>query len=160
MCDHPKRNEIDRRLVDRSQPFRYVSLSHRLSLSAVYRHFAEHLPAALVKASGAKEIARGDALLQKVQTLLEAAEEILVATKKTEDYKTALGAIRESRETMALLARLLGELAPDVSVSVAVGAEWLALRAVLLAALDPYPVARLAVVEALGSAERVHAHRN
>ncbi len=160
VCDHAKRNEIDRGLVDRSQPLRYFAKRYGISIDAVYRHFGDHLPATLAKASGAKEIARGDVLLGKVQNLLDAAEEILTSSKAAEDYKIALGAIRESRETMALLARLVGEMPSDLSVSVSVAPEWLALRSVLLAALDPYPQARLAVVQALGSAERVHALRN
>ncbi len=73
MCDHPKRNEIDRGLVDRSQPLRYFAKRYGLSIDAVYRHFGDHLPATLAKASGAKAIARGDALLEKLQELQNAA---------------------------------------------------------------------------------------
>lgn len=62
--------------------------------------------------------------------------------------------LTQARGNLELLARLLGEL-EEQSVKVAVlvqSPDWLRLRTAILAALDDYPEARLALVRALQDA--------
>jgi hypothetical protein len=59
-----------------------------------------------------------------------------------------LGAIREARGNLELLAKLLGEL-DERPVNVLLSPEWLNLRTVIVTALEPHPEARGAVLEAI-----------
>ena len=56
VCDHPQRHGIDEALVS-GAPYRSVAKRFELSESAVYRHKTEHLPALLLKAKEAQEVA-------------------------------------------------------------------------------------------------------
>ena len=61
-----------------------------------------------------------------------------------------MGAIREARGNLKLLAKLLGELDERPVVNLNVFPEWLELRAVIVGALEPHPDARGAVLRNLG----------
>jgi hypothetical protein len=116
------------------------------------RHKA-HVPAALALARDAADAAHGDDLLAQVRSLNDKALSILRQAEADGDLRVALQAVRESRGTVELLARLLGELQDGATVNVLVSAEWTTVRTVVLQALAPYPEARLAVSQALiGSA--------
>ena len=58
VCEHPKREGIDRALVGETSNLSVSSL-FGVSESAVRRHKANHLPATLAKAHEAGEAARG-----------------------------------------------------------------------------------------------------
>jgi hypothetical protein len=145
VCAHAERRAIDRELVGGSLVNRDIARRHGLDKSAVGRHAATHLPASLLKAQEAEEVAQGDVLLGQVRYLQARAEAILDAAEKAGDYRSALGAIGQARACLELLAKLLGELDERPQVNVALSGEWLTLRAVLLGALGPYPEARTAV---------------
>lgn len=118
------------------------------------RHKGNHLPARLVVAKKAAEVAEADDLLAQVRGLQASTLDILKAAEGTRQYRTALGAIREARGNLELLAKLLGELDERPVVNLHVSAEWVELRAVLVGALAPYPEARGAVMRALEGAEK------
>ena len=61
-----------------------------------------------MKAKDALEVAHGDSLLDQVQGLQEKAPSILVKAEAKGDLRAALGAIREARGNLELLAKLLG----------------------------------------------------
>jgi transposase len=63
VCDHPERNGIDQALVT-GAPYRSVAKRFGLSESSVYRHKTEHLPAYLLKAREAEEMAQAEDLLE------------------------------------------------------------------------------------------------
>ena len=131
LCEHPKREEIDRALVGETSNLS-VSSVFGVSESAVRRHKATHLPATLAKAHGAGEAARGDDLLEQVGDLQRRALAILELAERTGELRTALSAIREARGNLELLAKLLGELDERPVVNLNVSSEWLELRAVIV----------------------------
>lgn len=99
---------------------------------------------------------RAVTLLDRVEALVNHAEDIMVAAKRDGKASVALQAIREVRETTRLLGSITGELKPEGGVSVNVlnlqtSEEWQRLRGVILAALVPFPDARVAVAEAVAS---------
>jgi hypothetical protein len=153
ICGHPERAAIDKALVD-GEPFRHIAARFGTSTTALQRHKAEHLPAALVKAQEAAEVAHADDLLSQVRDLQGRTLAILAKAEGAGDLRVALGAIGQARGNLELLARLLGELQDQqVAVQVLVASpDWLRVRAVILGALDAYPAARLAVSEALKNA--------
>jgi hypothetical protein len=148
ICEHPDREAIDRSLVGDSSNLSVSSL-FGVSESAVRRHKANHLPAKLVMAQAAEEVAQADDLLQQVRDLQSRALAILGKAEAAGELRTTLGAIREARGNLELLAKLLGELDERPVVNLDVSPEWLELRTVIVAALEPYSDARGAVLRAL-----------
>ena len=152
ICTHESRADIDAALVAEN-PLRDIARRYATSKDALARH-KEHLPSKLVKAKDAQEIAQADTLLEQVRNLQTRALSILDRADHSGDLKTALSAIREARSNLELLAKLLGELQPEGTVNITVSPEWLTLRAVVIAALHPYPDAAQAVSRALTAGER------
>jgi hypothetical protein len=148
VCEHRDREAIDRALVG-SASNRSVASLYDVSEAAVRRHKANHLPAKLVMAERAAEMAEADNLLDQVRDLQSRTLAILEAAEETRQHRTALGAIREARSNLELLAKLLGELDSRPTVNILVSAEWLELRAVIVGALEPYSEARGAVLRAI-----------
>ena len=148
VCAHPDRAAIDRALVS-GTPRTALASRHGLSEPAVRRHEDTHLPERLSKAAEAAEIAEADDLLGQVRTLQHRALGILDQAEDAGDLRTALGAIREARGNLELLAKLLGELNEGTTVNVLVSPEWLQVRTIILQALDPFPDARLALADAM-----------
>ncbi len=151
VCGHRSRSKIDQALVER-RPFRDIAGQHKVSKSALVRHFDDHLPASLVKAQEAKEAADADALLAQIVGLRDEGLGVLEKAKDAEDLHTVLNAIKVTQGTIELLAKLAGQLRDAPTINLVLSAEWQAVQAIVLTALDPYPDARLAVAHALGEA--------
>jgi hypothetical protein len=151
VCEHPSREAIDRALVGDASN-RSVASLYDVSEAAVRRHKANHLPAKLVMAQAAEEVAQADTLLGQVRDLQQRALEILDKAEEAGELRTALGAIREARGNLELLAKLLGELDERPVVKLNLSPEWLELRAVIVAALEPHSEARESVLRAIRGA--------
>ncbi len=149
ICEHLERERIDKALVGDSSN-RSVASLYDVSEAAVRRHKANHLPAKLVMAQAAEEVAQADTLLGQVRDLQRRALDILDKAEEAGELRTALGAIREARGNLELLAKLLGELDERSVVNLNLSPEWLELRAVIVGALEPHPEARGAVLRAIG----------
>jgi hypothetical protein len=150
ICEHPDREAIDEALVAGSSNLSLSSLC-AVSEQALRRHKANHLPAKLVMAQAAEEVAQADTLLEQVRDLQRRALDILDKAEEAGELRTALGAIREARGNLELLAKLLGELDERPQMNLNLAPEWLELRAVIVTALEPHPEALRAVVGALES---------
>ena len=149
ICGHKSRAKIDQALVER-QAFRNIAAQFRVSTSALVRHSDDHLPSALVKAQEAKEAADADALLAQIVGLRDEGLGVLEKAKEAENLHTVLNAIKVTQGTIELLAKLAGQLRDAPTINLVLSAEWQAVQANVLTALDPYPDARLAVAHALG----------
>ena len=148
VCAHEDRAELEGTLVA-GVPLRTIADRFRVSKTALVRHKEKHLPASLAKAREAEEIANADGLLEQLRSLHGRTLAILVASEDAGDLRTALGAVREARNNLELLAKLLGEIDEAPRVNVLISAEWVAVRSALLEALVPYPEARAAGAAAL-----------
>ena len=148
ICEHPKRAAIDEALVGGASNRSLASL-YDVSEAAVRRHKGNHLPAKLVMAQAAEEVAQADDLLDQVRDLQQRTLAILETAEKTKQHRTALAAIREARSNVELLAKLLGQLDERPVVNLTLSPEWLELRAVIVGALDAHPHARQSVLRAL-----------
>jgi hypothetical protein len=151
VCTHPDRTEIDEALVGGVSSAEIAGRYRTIGERAIRRHRTNHVPETLAKAHEAEEVARADSLLEQVRELQERALEILDKAEEAGELRTALGAIREARGNLELLARLLGELDERPTVNLSISPEWLELRAVIVTALEPHPEALRAVVGALES---------
>jgi hypothetical protein len=148
ICEHPDREAIDRALVGDASN-RSVASLYDVSEASVRRHKSNHLPAKLVMADKASEVAEADNLLDQVQHLQQSTLDILAEAEQSKQYRTALSAIREARSNQELLAKLLGELDERPVVNLHVSPEWLELRTVIVGALEPHSEARGAVLRAI-----------
>lgn len=147
VCKHPDRAKIDAEIVGGTGNLTIAKRYH-LSKDAVRRHGEGHLPARLAMAAEAVEVASADALLGQLERLRGDAERIKRKAERGRDFKTALAGVRELTRLVELAARLAGEL-PTANVNLVLSPEWTMLRTRLLAALLPYPEARVAVSRAL-----------
>lgn len=117
MCASPARAAIDEALVTRSDSYRTIADRHGLSKTSLLRHASEHLPAELVKAQEAKEVASASDLLAQMQDLQRRTLEILQAP---ENQRVAVAAIAQARANIELIGELIGTLAHQPTIQVAV----------------------------------------
>ncbi len=148
VCTHPERQAVDKALVA-GGTLRDIAGRYGLSKSAVERHAAEHLPAALVAAVGAEETRQALDVLQQLRTINAAALTVLRDARTAGDGDLMLKAIDRVHRQVELQAKLLGDLDERPVINVLVTPEWVQLRGQLVAALAPFPEARVAVAGAL-----------
>lgn len=159
VCAHPNRAEIDAALVARSGSLRDIAGQYGLSRTALHRHAETHIPDAIeaaVEQQQAQIVAHGSSIITQVRDLHARALALLTAAEGDNDRRSLLGAIREARATLELVARLEGQIAERnaPTVNVLVAPDWQRLRGVILQALQAHPEARLAVAAALEGAAR------
>jgi hypothetical protein len=132
---------------------RNIAKQYFVSAASLHRHKKGHLPAKLVKAQEAREIAKADSLLDQVTELRNKALSILAKAEQAGDLRTALQGVREAKGCLELLARLQGELQEQATVNILINPQWITLRTVILKALDGYPEARHTVAQVLREVE-------
>ena len=152
ICTHASLEAIDGALV-RGEPNRAIARQYNLGHDAVRRHKDSHLPAKLVMASAAGEVADADALLSQIRTFQDRTVTILDKAEEAGELRTALSAIREARGNLELLAKLVGQLDERPVINLTLSPEWLQLQAVIVGALEPFPEARGSVLSALEAAD-------
>ena len=152
MNPHDEREAIDAALVEH-RPFRAIARQFGTSKDALLRHHDNHLPADLIKAHEAADVARADDLLAQVVDLKDRSLGILDKAEACDDLRAAIAAIREARGCVELLGKLAGQLKDAPTINLFVSEEWRTVQASLLAALEPYADARLAVTQALATVD-------
>jgi len=110
ICSNPQHEAIDQELVS-GTPYRAVAERFAASPPSVYRHQQGHLPATLLKARTAHQVAHADNLLAQLQSLQQKALELLSIAEGKGDLRSALGALRELRGTVELTAKLTCQMA-------------------------------------------------
>ena len=161
VCQHPRRDAVDRHLVS-GRSNRGVAREYGLGREAVRNHRARHVPQTLTRAREAREEAHADDLLAQVRHLHDRALHILDEAEAADDHRSALGAIREARAAVELLAKLVGELdeRPVVNVTnLLASVEWQRVQALVIDVLEPHPEARERLVTGLAAIEERTAGR-
>ena len=118
ICPHEKLEEINRALMS-GLSLRNVAQRFSVSMHSLHRH-KRHIPARMVQAQQAKEVTKADTLLEQVVELRDKAMSILEQAEQAGDLRTALQGIKEARACLELLAKLQGELAQNVNVTMTV----------------------------------------
>jgi hypothetical protein len=149
VCQHPACDAIDEALVDNAA-FRPLVAKYSVSAFALARHKAAHLPATLAKAADAAEAARADDLLGEALRLQQRLERIADKAETAEHWPSAIAALSAVRGYLELRAKLRGELDEGNTTNIVISPEYVTVRTRLIAALAPFPDARLAAVAALG----------
>jgi hypothetical protein len=109
ICHHESRQEIDEALVD-GTAFGALAAKYGVSKDAIGRHKRNHVPAKLVMAKAAEEVAEANTLLEQLQSLQRRTLAILSATENTSQKRTALAAIAEARRNLEVIGQLTKEL--------------------------------------------------
>jgi hypothetical protein len=148
ICSHESREAINAALLG-SESLRGIAGRWSVSKTALLRHKADHLPATVVRAAAAVEEVSGGKLLERLTALNRETAAILREARTGNDNPLALKAIARAEKQLEFEGRLLGELHANATVNVTLMPEWQDLRAKILRALDPHPVARLAVLNAI-----------
>ncbi len=152
ICTHEQRPDIDRALLS-EEPYRSIAKRYGASASAVLRH-REHLPKQLVKAQEQEDVRQAIDVVKQLKAINGATLAILKEARADKNGELALKAVDRIQRQLELQAKLLGELQQEGTINVTVSPEWLTLRAVVIAALHPYPDAAQAVTRALTAGER------
>ena len=148
ICSHEHRDAMEDAFIV-GQAKRRIASQHGVSERAVRYHMREHLPELLALARDAERAARADTLLDRVEALHSRTMAILEAVEGTDEHGTALAAIREARRNLVLVGEVTRELDRAGTINVALNPEWLEIRGVIIAALEPHPTARDSVLRAL-----------
>lgn len=113
ICSHPKREEIDRALIEGKSLSGIVSQYSGITKTSLFRHKEAHLPQSLAWGKEAQEIAQGDNLLSQVRSLQNKALSILKQAEASGELRTALQGVREARSCLELLGKVSGQLPPE-----------------------------------------------
>lgn len=156
VCTSPHREEIDQALAAGAGSIRNIAGRHEIPATCVWRHAQGHLPATMLAASANAQEARADRLLDAVLDLKARVEAAMHRAEVSGDDAGLIRAVAEARRVLELLARLAGQLTPDVAVTVNITAtpEWTALMVAMMDALRQFPDARSALAESLGADRR------
>ena len=150
ICSHEHRYEIEELLATRRSTYRAIALQYGVSKDAVSRHVSSrHVSQLISLAADAERAARADTLLDRIEALHSRTMAILEAVEGTDEHSTALAAIREARRNLELVGEVSRELDRVATIKVALNPEWLEIRGVIIAALEPHPTARDSVLRAL-----------
>ena len=148
VCAHASLHAINKALVAGGS-LRDIAGQFRLSKSAVERHQAEHLPKLLTQAQQAEGTAHALDVLQQLRSINGAALSVLRDARNAGDGDLALKAVDRIFRQIELQAKLLGELDERPVINVLLSPEWQQLRGQIVAALAPFPEARVAVAAVL-----------
>jgi hypothetical protein len=101
VCDHPERKAIEVAMPTSS--VRNIAERWSLSPSAVHRHKSTHAKAAVSRAIARREDLGAEALLDKLQSLLDKLEESLNDAHQKRDHAATARVAKEMRETIVRL---------------------------------------------------------
>ena len=157
---HPRSEEIVNRLISGKNNPEIVRDFPEITDDDLDYYRERKLPELLSKSKDLKALAdeieqadihRGDTYLQLVIGLQKKALDALELQDASEDPKSWAMISREARGYLELLGKALDRIrdTPQMQVNILVNPEWISLRSTIIAALEPYPEARRAVINAL-----------
>jgi hypothetical protein len=149
ICVHELQWQIDLALV-RREPYRNISKQFGVSTAALSRHVQEHLPAKLLAAQDAEEVADADLLKRELEAEKADIARLKTKAEDAEDYRTALAACDKALKALELQAKLAQLINDAPTINLYLTPEWLEIRSLILVALEPHENAREDVVRALG----------
>jgi hypothetical protein len=117
ICSHSQRTTVDFRLAAGSPSIRSLAKDFDVSPSALRRHKQLHIPEALARAHGNQALLHAGTLADHVRELYSRSGAILQKAEASGDARTALGALRELRSIIDLVARLAEKDSTRVHVS-------------------------------------------
>ena len=151
VCAHPDAVLINEAMVVEGKSNRAIASHYGLGREAVRRH-KEHIPKLLLKARENLDAYTAASILSKIETLQHETLEQLEGAKDDGDRRVVLGAIREQRANLELVARLMQLINEQPSVTLNLSPAFVQYRTLIVGALDAYPEAQAEVLSALDRA--------
>ena len=157
VCCSPDRAAIDKKLLDVALGLSTVAdiaRTHGLSRQALMRHRDGHLRADLKAAAAVQRTEdaydRGASLIDRLHTLNAEALDALNDAKGLKDTRLILAAITTASRLIELQGKLQGELggSGDTTINITHN-DFRTLQVAIVAALEPFPDAKQAVLRAL-----------
>jgi len=108
VCPHPRRDEIDRRLLDGAS-LRNIAKQFSVSSASLFRH-NKHISKTLSHARQEADILRADGLMEHLNHLTAEAARLKQKAEQAKDYRTALAGVREMSRLLELVMRLAVEM--------------------------------------------------
>lgn len=105
VCNHSKRLEIDRQLVQGISHTK-IAQDYGVSMWSVRAHAENHLSRQLVKSVELKQAMQNAGLVNEIESLLNKSKSILNKAEADGKLNLALNAIRETRGTLELMAKI------------------------------------------------------
>lgn len=115
VCAHPKRRDVDRRLVEDRAPGRAIAAELGCSEATVRRHRNNHLAVRIAEAAAKRDEEDATAarsIVDRIEALGAATEQAAYAALSLA-APTAAGLVREARETLYRAADMRGEVTPQ-----------------------------------------------
>ena len=150
ICSHGEGHQINVAIVHR-EPYRHIASRHHVSTGALQRHSREHLPALLVKAYEAIERDDAEDLSSEVIKVKEDVHRLKERAEEEVDIRAALLACDKALKALELQAKVEQLIQTSPTFNLHLNTEWIALRTVIVRALEPYPEAREAFLKAITS---------
>lgn len=149
---HPHRNIIVKRLASGDEYSDIVRDFPDLRWDDLDYYKQKKLPTIISKSNDLKaevESLKGTDTLAEVRELKTKALNILEQAQEAGDLKTALMGIREARGCLETCLKAEGQIKEGPQITIINNPEWVELRTVIIAALDEFPQAKAAVVNAI-----------
>jgi hypothetical protein len=144
ICKDPRVEEINR-MIGENEKLADIARKLAVSQDALERHSNRCIIKALIATPNTKEVITGDNLLDQLQEARTRA----IAAGDTKIYGPPSSYLSEIRQQIKLWAELEGRLASQPQITIINNPEWVELRTVIVQALDPFPQAKEAVVNAI-----------
>ena len=157
---HPQSEEIIKRLASKEEYSKIVEDFPDIRYQDLDYYAENKLPEILSKSNDLKTLAdeiesadihKGDTYLQLVIGLQKKALDALELQGATKDPKSWAMISREARGYVELLGKALDRIrdTPPAQITIINNPEWVELRTLVINALEPYPDAREAVINAI-----------
>src|SRR6187200_2410335 len=109
ICTHPAREAVERDLLA-SRPVSWIAEEYALAASSIRRHRNRHLAPRLTRALARQEEVDAEKLAGLVLGLQDRTLLALAKAEQAKDFPAVRGFIREARENVLAIARLVGIL--------------------------------------------------
>jgi hypothetical protein len=155
VCAHTARSEIDAAIVGGVRTVSDLARTYGMSRQAIMRHRDNHMVAD-IKAAIARQaedgaLERGGSILDQMLALTAEARDVLRKAKGTNDLRLIMGAIERVGVMLERQAKLEGLIGNgDVTNINITHNDFRQLQVNIVAALEPFPDAKRAVLAALG----------
>ncbi len=138
ICIHQERSSIDAQILAQV-PYGKIAEEFGISKTALSRHRSTHLASKVAEAMSKRKADEELDLIRFVDDLRRRSLDILDRAEASNSQAICLGAIREARESIKLLAQLTNQLATDKPVTnIFVSSDWQRFFKVLLTTVKPY----------------------
>jgi len=149
ICEDPRRDEFDRRARIEDNIAK-IAQDFALSYDAFYRHVkANHHIREVTAIPTSAELATSEDIYKEIEGWHAEAKDLQRTAKAGGDIKTALLGLEKALKCLELMLKIHGQISDAPQTTIINNPEWVELRTVIIQALDDFPEAKGAVIDAI-----------